>query len=90
MATPLENISQTTTGKTPEAEVMMLVHQRVPVCALIRTSKAHGHIAEMKSVRGARNMSDLTSMTPAQRYAQQKVGKISEPPGKASQSGSDA
>ena len=26
----------------------------VPACALIRTSKAHGHIAEMKSVRGAR------------------------------------
>ena len=52
-ATRLENISQTTTGKTLEAEVMMLVHQPVPACALIRTSKAHGHIAEMKSVRGA-------------------------------------
>ena len=54
LATPLENISQTTTEKTLEAEVMMLVHQHVPACALIRTSKAHGHIAGMKSVRGAR------------------------------------
>ena len=54
MATPLENISQTTTGQTLEAKVMMLVHQRVPASALIRTRKAHGHIAEMKSVRGAR------------------------------------
>ena len=54
LATPLENISQTTTGKTLEAERMMLVHQRVPAYALIRTSKAHGHIAEMKSVWGAR------------------------------------
>ena len=42
------------TGKTLEAEVMMLVHQPVPAYALIRTSKAHGHIAEMKSVRGVR------------------------------------
>ena len=32
----------------------MLVYQPVPAYALIRTSKAHGHIAEMKSVRGAR------------------------------------
>ena len=55
IATPLENLSLTTAGKTLEAEVMMLVHQRVPSCALIRTSKAHGHIAEMKSVRGARD-----------------------------------
>ena len=52
MATPLENFSHTTTGKTLEAEEMMLVHQRVPAYALIRTNKAHGHIAEMKSVRG--------------------------------------
>ena len=55
IATPLENLSLTTAGKTLEAEVMMLVHQPVPACALIRTSKAHGHIAEMKSVRGARD-----------------------------------
>ena len=53
MAIHLENISQTTTGKTLKVEVVM-VHQRVPVCALIRKSKAHGHIAEIKSVRGAR------------------------------------
>ena len=65
MATPFENISQTTTGKTLEAEVMMLVHQRVPACALIRASKAHGYIAETKSARESGSMSDLTSMTPA-------------------------
>ena len=42
------------TGKTLEAEVMKLVHQPVPAYALVRTSKAHGHIAGMKSVRSAR------------------------------------
>ena len=31
----------------------MLVHQRVPTPTLIRTRKTHGHIVDMKSVRGA-------------------------------------
>ena len=57
----------------------MLVHQSVPACALIRTSKAHGHIAELKFVRGAWSMSDLTSMKPTYRYAKQKVRKSQNP-----------
>ena len=66
-ASPLGHVAQAPTSKPGEAQVVMAIHQRVPLDSLVRSRNAHHYLVERKACQGSPHSPGAGSMTAAYR-----------------------